>query len=137
MARSTRTKATRKSTKKFVTRSQGPRAYIEFDKPTWGEIREVVDEIRGKTKKYIQSVRAGVMQGETASQVEGTLSDALWEIAIEKFHDWNWVDDEGEDLAPLPELDMEDLYGDEIQEIFECVQALYMMSEQKEDAEGK
>ncbi len=134
-------KGSRKSVRKFLTPVQGSRAYIVFNKPTWGEIRETVADVRKKTKKYISATidrsKARVAEAsEQASEVEDKLSTTLWDLACERFKDWNWVDDDGNLLDPLPEVEVDDLYGDEVQEIFEAVQKMYMMSDEDEGDEG-
>jgi hypothetical protein len=127
----------RQSVKKFSTPVQGPRAYVTFRKPTYGEIRITVDEVRAKTKKYLAAtVRKTASVGEEAGKVESTLSETLWDIACDKFVEWNWADDEGELLGELPLFDVEDLLGEEVQTIFDIIQKLYMMSDTDEDSEG-
>lgn len=134
-------KGSRKSVRKFPTPVQGSRAYIVFNKPTWGEIRETVADVRKKTKKYLSATvdrsKARVaIAPEVASDTEDKLSTTLWELACAQFNDWNWVDDDGNLLDPLPDVTLDDLYGDEVQEIFEAVQKMYMMSDEDEDDEG-
>ncbi len=134
-------KGSRKSIRKFKTPVQGARAYIVFDKPTWGEIRETVADVRTKTKKYISATvdksRARVAEAsEQASEVEEKLSTTLWDLACSRFNEWNWVDDDGSLLDPLPQVELDDLYGDEVQAIFDAVQKMYMMSDEDEEAEG-
>jgi hypothetical protein len=134
-------KGSRKNTRRFSTPVQGSRAYISFYKPTWGEIRETVEDVRKKTKKYISATvdksRARLAEAsENASEVEEKLSTTLWDMACDKFHEWNWVDDDGELMGPLPQLELDNLYGDEVQEIFNAVQKMYMMSDEDEKAEG-
>ena len=134
-------KGSRKSVRKFKTPVQGARAYIVFDKPTWGEIRETVADVRKKTKKYISATldqsKARVAEAsEIAGDTEDKLSSTLWDLASARFSEWNWVDDDGELLPPLPQVELDDLYGDEVQEIFNAVQKMYMMSDEEEEAEG-
>lgn len=134
-------KGSRKSIRKFSTPVQGSRAYIVFNKPSWGEIRETVADVRTKTKKYISATldksKARVAEAsENASEVEEKLSTTLWDLACARFNSWNWVDDDGELLPPLPQVELDDLYGDEVQEIFDAVQKMYMMSDEDEEAEG-
>ncbi len=134
-------KGSRKNTRKFSTPVQGPRAYIVFNKPNWGEIRETVADVRKKTKKYISATvdksKARLAEAsENASVVEEKLSTTLWDLACAQFNEWNWVDDEGELMGPLPQVELDDLYGDEVQEIFNAVQKMYMMSDEEEEAEG-
>lgn len=130
----------RQNTKKYPTPAvQGPRSYISFYKPTWEEIRQAVDDIREKTKKYIdvtaeQPIRRTKAQtmADEATEVESSLSEMLWDLACEKFHEWNWADEEGEPLPNLPDLEMGELLGDEVRDIFRAVQKLYMMDEEEE-----
>lgn len=124
----------RQSTKKFPTPVQGPRAHITFRKPTYGEIRTTVDEVRAKTKKYLAAtVRKEETIGEEASEVESTLSEALWDIACDKFVEWNWSGDEGEPLDDLPLFEVDALLGEEVQTIFDIIQQLYMMTDTEEE----
>ncbi len=132
----------RQSVRKFMTPVQGPRAYVTFQKPTWGEIRVTVESVRAKTKDYISAtvaVATGEKRpvGDKATEVEETLTEALWDLASEKFEKWNWVDDEGGPLADLPEMSVDDLYGDEVQDIFKAVQSLYMMSNDEDGDESQ
>lgn len=141
MARNPRGKAQRKATHRYPSvRVQGPSSYVEFQKPTWQEIREAVGQIREDSKKLIRravnsekGVYATTAEGTTVQDAEDALSDMLWDLAIDKFLSWNWVDDDGEPLPPLPEIEQGDLLGDEIQFIFKTVQQLYMIVE---DSEG-
>jgi len=126
---------------KYPTPVQGPRAYVIFSKPTWGEIRAAVDIVRDRTKEYVSAVaaiKAGkkVAVKDKAKETETALSDTLWEFACDKFQEWNWVNDDGEPLGDLPQMDLDNLYGDEVQAIFAAIQELYMMSEADEDSEG-
>lgn len=131
----------RKSVRKFKTPVQGPRAYVEFHKPTWGQIREVVADVRQKASKYLsagaQAERlAALADDKEAAEVEDKLTTTLWDLARNDFVSWNWVDDEGELLPPLPEIEPEDLYGDEVRAIFDLVQKMYMLEDIDEDEEG-
>ena len=134
-------KGSRENTRRFSTPVQGPRAYIVFNKPTWGEIRETVADVRKKTKKYIsatvdRSEGRVAESSEIAGDTEEKLSTTLWDLACTRFSEWNWVDDDGELLPPLPQVELDDLYGDEVQAIFDAVQRMYMMSDEDEEAEG-
>jgi hypothetical protein len=60
----------------------------------------------------------------------------LWDLACKKFQEWNWVDDDGEPFGDLPQVSLDDLYGEEVQAIFRAIQKLYMMSDADEDSEG-
>ncbi len=131
----------RQNVKKFKTPVQGPRAFIIFNKPTWGEIREAVDIVRDRTKEYVSeiaSIAAGkeVAVGDKAKDAEGVLSETLWNFACDKFQEWNWVDNDGEPLGELPQVNLDNLYGEEVQAVFKIIQELYMMSEADEDSEG-
>ncbi len=131
----------RQNVKKFKTPVQGPRAYIIFKKPTWGEIRETVDTVRDRTKEYVSAIAtitAGkeVAVGDKAKDAEGVLANTLWELACGKFQEWNWVNDDDEPLEDLPQVSLNDLYGEEVQAIFMIIQELYMMSDADEDSEG-
>lgn len=126
----------RQSVKKFKTPVQGPRAFIIFGKPTFGEIRTTVDEVRAKTKNYLTATQKQENVGDEASETETTLSETLWNIACDKFIEWNWYGNEGEPLDDLPQLNLDDLLGEEVQTIFDIIQKLYMMSDADEDSEG-
>ena len=133
--------AKRQNVKKFPTKVQGSRSYISFYKPTWGEIRMAVDIVRDRTKDYITATSAlttgePLTAGKEATEVENTLSSTLWDLACDKFHEWNWVDDDGVPLEALPQVNMDDLYGEEVQAVFNIVQELYMMSTADKDSEG-
>lgn len=135
----------RKRVRKFPSvEVQGPSSFVEFERPTWGEIRDGVNQIRTQTRKILGSgdasfavARGGGIapRGEAATELEDSLTDSLWVLAVDQFTGWNWVDDEGEPLAPLPELEMDDLLGDEVEFIFECIQRIYKMTD--EEREGK
>lgn len=136
MAKGSQGQVRRARTYKFPSVSvQGPSSYVEFGKPSWGEIRETVDEIREMTTKILSENRAEVKggsfvpRGNLAGEVEDTLSGKLWEIAREKFISWNWIGDDEEPLPPLTEVLMDDLLGDEVEFIFSCVQILYKMTD--------
>lgn len=116
----------RQNTRKFVsTAVQGPASYISFFKPTWREIRDAADELRATGKEFTDGTSID------ASQAEEVLSTNLWGLCVAKFDEWNWVNDENEDLPPLTEMDVGELYGDEVDFLFNCVQRLYMLSEEE------
>lgn len=118
----------RQNTRKFVsTKVQGPTSYISFFKPTWEEIRDAADNLRATGKEMTNP------EGRLdAGKAEETLSTNLRELAASKFEEWNWVDDEGEPLLPLPEIELGALYGDEVDFLFTCIQRLYMLQEEPE-----
>jgi hypothetical protein len=119
----------RQTTRKFVsTKVQGRGSWISFHKPTWGEIREATTEIRENTRAMIQTGTGRVVpaEGFKVSDIEDTLSNFAWELAVESFSEWNWVDDDGEPLVELPALDINDLMGEEVDYIIDCVREMYM-----------
>jgi hypothetical protein len=142
MARKSGAKGQRKNTRKFVTvEVQGPASWVEFRIPTWKQSREAIKHVREDARKYIQrdvGRDRDVVLRPTADfevdEVEAALVDMLWQLAVEQFVDWNWVDDNGELLPPLPEIDLGDLLGPEVQKIMKIMQSLFGISE---DDEGK
>ena len=118
----------RQNTRKFVsTAIQGPASYISFFKPKWQEIRDAADDLRA-TSDVIRTEEGRI----DAGKAEEELSANLWGLATSKFEQWNWIDDDGEDLAPMTEIEAGSLYGDEIDFVFNCVQRLYMLQEEPE-----
>ncbi len=137
-----RSKARRRRTYKYPsTEVQGPGSHVEFKKPSWGDIREAVEDIREKTQKVIEQGGLTIVDGRavpkggSAEEIEDTLSETLRQLAIDSFVGWDWVDDDEEPLPPLPDVSMDDLMGDEVEFIFSCVQILYKMTD--EEREGK
>ncbi len=136
-------KGKRKSTRKFVTvEVQGPASWVEFKIPTWNESRDAVQGVRKDAKKYIRrevdkehGVRIVPQEDVDVDEAETALVDMLWELASAKFVAWNWVDDDGELLPSLPEIDPGDLLGPEMHKILNIVQSLYGITD--EDDEGK
>lgn len=142
MARKSGAKGQRKSTRKYVTAEvQGPSSWIEFRIPTWQQSRDAIKHVREDARKYIQmdvsSDRDVVVRPAAdvdLDDVETALVDMLWQLAVDQFVDWNWVDENGEFLPPLPEMQPGDLLGPEVQKVMALMQRLFGIAS---DEEGK
>lgn len=132
----------RSATRKFVTTGvQGPGSYISFYKPRWEETRAATEDLRQIGRDILDITTSEVTgkritvpaKGMTASEIEDRLLEFVWDLAVMKFHEWNWIDDEGEALPPLPEVVRGELYTEEIQEILQVTRELFMLGESESE----
>jgi hypothetical protein len=138
MARKGRSGVKRTNTRKFISsKVQGSGSFVSFYKPTWSEVREATSDLRSRSREFVDirasdaKSRSAAKAGESVQKFEDALSEMLWELAEAKFHEWNWVDDEGEALPSLPDIAIGDLYGDEVNYLFGVLQKLYMLDEEE------
>lgn len=130
----------RKLTKRFPTTPiQGTGSFVVFQKPKWGEIRLGIKEIRADARERV--IREdGVVRLESDTAVEDLEEDlvgGLWNMCVDKFVEWNWLDEEGEPLPRLPDLNSEDLLGEEVQFLFDIIQSLYMIRDMDEEGNAR
>ena len=120
----------RQTTRKiFTPKAQGPQSFIEFKVPDWGETQDVVKDVRATGRQYLKKDRE-------VEEIEASLVNRMWDLAQEKFVAWNWVDDDGDPLTPLPQLEKNVLLNNETEAVMEAVQELYRIIDVEQEKKG-
>ena len=140
-----RSKGKRKSTHKYPTiKVQGASSWIEFNIPTWAESRDAINEVRTNTKSLITreiDIERGTVIRPSADidigDAETALVDMIWTLAVNKFNTWNWVDNDGNFLPPMNEMDPGDLLQPELGAILEITQDLYGLRDLEEEGKAR
>lgn len=138
-------KGKRKSTVKYPTiKAQGPSSWVEFDVPTWEEARDAINHVRkegrGMIKRHFDTekgVRLEPTENFLPEEAEAALVDMLWELTVSKFRDWNWCDDEGNDLPPASEMDPGELLQTELGVVLELTQDLFGIKDLEEEGKAR
>lgn len=115
---------------------QGKGSFILFKKPTYLESQTMLREL--------QPLTAGLRELDALIDADKirVISDQMGEIIVDaandKFEDWNWKDNDGEDLPVLSELDFEeDLLQEEVEVVLDCIRELYGIVSSDDESLGK
>lgn len=120
----TRGRATRLSRKKFKTETiQGPGSFVIFNKPTYLESQEMLTAMRPMTRN-LKRLRED-NDADAIFRISDEIAELIFDAASEKFEEWNWVDEEGEELPGLPDIDPKTLLNEEVDFIMNAVRELY------------
>lgn len=117
-------RAKRLTKRKFKTESvQGLGSYVIFQKPSFADSRSFVSELRTTTK----DLRTETEDPDQIDDIESDMLLMIFDKAVELFDEWNWEDENGKPLTPLPEMEdyAEELLSEEVDTIVECIRTLY------------
>ena len=127
-----------------TTKAQGASSWIKFNIPTWEEARAALTHIRVESRGIVKQQsdaegRVTTVPIETfkPEEAETALVDMLWDLAVSKFHSWNWCDEDGNDLPPAPEMDVGDLLQTELGVVLECAQDLFGIKDLEEEGKAR